>query len=127
MKVSTKHEAGQVSAKFLVDLGGDYTGQPLTVRLEDSNGLIATQYLGAIPPAGTSGKKWKFKSKADGIQKVQIVDKRLSVGAFQMKLKAKHWFASDDATDDADATILTVRVGTQCYMHEATVKTDDPF
>jgi hypothetical protein len=126
IKVKTKKEAGQVTAKFMLPLAGDYTGQPVTIRLEDSNGLIATQNVGPLPPLGSSTTKWMFKSKANGIQKVQLSDKRLKLGAFQVKVKAKRWFASDDATDDAESTILTIRFGAaECYSHEATSKQDD--
>jgi len=100
-------------------------GQPLVVRLEDSDGLIVQRYVGPVLPKGASGKKWQFKSKLDGLQKVDIIDKRVSLGAFQVKVKAKRWFTSEQADDDAEGTILVLRFGTQCWSHEATLKIDD--
>jgi hypothetical protein len=100
--------------------------QPVTVRLEDGDGLIAQRYIGPVAPKGTSGKKWQFKSKLDGVQKIDIVDKTATLGAFQVKIKAKRWFSAEAADDAPEGTFVIVRVGGPCFSHEATKKIDDP-
>ncbi|HLY37960.1 MAG TPA: hypothetical protein VKU61_07990, partial [Candidatus Binatia bacterium] len=110
-------EAGQLKVKALLPLSG-YTGEPLTVRLDDTDSTpIVQQAIGGLTGAGT---KWQFKTKALGVQKVQL--KRKQVGLWQLSLKTKGWFTDAAANDTAANTRFTVNVGTQCFTHPATAK-----
>jgi hypothetical protein len=122
--VKTKGEKGQLGAKMLIPLPG-YADTPVTVRLDDGDSQpIAIRSLSALPAAGKSGKLWRFKSKS-GLTQVQLknLDPKLP-GTFQLLVKAKAWFAAAAADDSAANTRVTVTIGGQCFMHEATKKTD---
>src|SRR5262249_24092500 len=70
--VKTKNEIGKLPAKMTIGLG-PYTGAPVVVRLDDTDTQpIALRTLATVPPFGSSGTKWKFKTPADGLQQVQI-------------------------------------------------------
>ena len=49
---------------------GPYTGAPVVVRLDDTDTQpIAQRSLATLPPSGSSGTKWKFKSRLDGLSR----------------------------------------------------------
>jgi hypothetical protein len=123
--VVARNEAGKVSATMQIALAG-YHGEPVTATLTDSDSpSIATQTLATLPPSGSSGKKWRFKSTLDGLQNVQLKDlSPRKPGQFKLNLKAKHWFSSADANQPAAVTFLTVQVGNVCFTHVTTKKTD---
>ena len=74
MKVAVRHDAGKLSAKMVIDLSA-YMGEPVSVRLDDqdSPSPIARRVVGPLPPQGTTGKRWQFKSQS-GLQKVKLRD-----------------------------------------------------
>jgi hypothetical protein len=124
--VKTRNDAGKLTAKMLIALGS-YGGEPVTVRLDDGDSQpIALRSLLTVPPLGASGTRWRFKSKSNGIQKVQL--KSLGPkqpGMSQIVVKARGWFTAGAANDTATNTRLTITVGgVECYTHEATKKTD---
>jgi hypothetical protein len=104
---------------------GSYAGEPVTVRLDDTDTQpIAARAFVSIPPFGSAGTRWRFKAK-DGVQKVQLKDLGAShPGMFQLVVKAKHWFTAAAANDVAENTHLTVTIGAQCFTHVVTKKTD---
>lgn len=120
--VRTRNEAGQLIVKAELPLGTFDENVPVTVRLDDTDSTpLALQAVSGLPPKGQSGTKWQFKTKAPGLQKVQVKDR--GGGQYKLLVKAKGWFTSAAAnqTDPAD-TQLTVTVGTQCYTRAATTK-----
>lgn len=120
--LKTKGELGLLSARFAIPLSG-YTNEPVTLRLDDGNSTpIVRRSLDPLPPLGASGRKWQFKSKGDGLRKVQLL--RLSPGQFKVAAKAKRWFAAAAADQPAAATELTLTIGTQCFRRAATRKID---
>jgi hypothetical protein len=123
--VKTKNEIGKLTAKMVIALGS-YGGEPVTVRLDDGDSQpIAERSLLTLPPLGTSGTKWRFKSKSDGLQQVQLKTLTKQPGMSQIVVKAKRWFTAGAANDLPANTLLTVTIGSsQCYTHEATKKTD---
>jgi Tol biopolymer transport system component len=125
IKLKTKNGAGQLTAKLTIALA-DYAGEPVTVRLDDTDSSpIASEMLATVPPKGSRGNLWQYKVKTDGLQSVQL--KSLAPrnpGRFQVKIKSKRWFSTDDANRPAEETTLTVLIGSSCYSQEAKKKTD---
>ncbi len=122
--VKTKGEKGQLGAKMLIPLGV-YNGEQVTVRLDDGDSQpIAERSLREVAPSGKSGKLWKFKSKA-GLTQVQLksLDPK-QPGMFQLAVQSKKWFTAAAANDTAANTRVTVIIGSQCFMHPVTKKTD---
>jgi hypothetical protein len=121
VKVVTRNGKGQLNAKLAIDLG-TYVNEPVTVRLDDTvaSGIVVSRLV-LLPPAGKSGKLWRFKSKADGLQLVQL-KKLKTPGEFQLVIKAKRLFTT--AADTAANTRLTVTIGGQCFTHTVTKKVD---
>jgi Tol biopolymer transport system component len=121
--VKTGNDAGLLVAKFSAMLPG-YAGDPVSVRLEDDDSTpIAFQALGPIPALGTSGTKWKYKSKSPGVQTVKVIY-RASTDTYKVVVKAKQWFTAAAANQPAAATRVTITLGTQCFTHPATTKLD---
>ena len=55
---------------------GAYTDEPVTIRLDDiDSSPIAVRALGALAPRGAAPfRRWQFRSKANGIQRVLLKD-----------------------------------------------------
>ena len=123
--VKTKKDIGQVNAKMVIALGA-YGGEPVSVRVDDGDSQPLVQRLIAtVPPSGSSGTKWQFKSKLDGLQQVALKDLGPKhPGMFQLQVKAKRWFTAAAANGTVANTRLTVQIGAQCFTHLATKKTD---
>jgi len=124
--VVTKNGAGKLSVRATLSLGS-YTNEPVTVRLDDGDTQpIAKRLIPSLPPGrGTPPKKWEFKTKADGLQKVTLRPVHNAPGQFKLSVKAKHWFAFTGGADQpAASTSATVRIGAQCFTHAATKKLD---
>ena len=125
VEVTTRKGAGKLTAKMVIPLGA-YTGDAVVVRLDDGDSQpVALRSLVTLPPFGKSGKTWRFKSKVDGVQQVQL--KSLAPkqpGMFQLVVNAKRWFTAGAANDTAASTRFTITVGGQCFTHVATKKTD---
>ena len=120
--IKTRNEAGQLSVKTVLALGS-YAGEPVSVRLDDGDSApIVRQTIGGLLPVGSSGTSFRFKTKALGVQQVQL--KAAGPGAFKLGIKAKHWFTAAAADDTAANTRLTVTIGTRCFTHAATAKKD---
>ncbi|HYR96819.1 MAG TPA: hypothetical protein VEM57_08780, partial [Candidatus Binatus sp.] len=123
VKVTAHNDAGRIGAKMVIDLAG-YATEPVTVSLSDTDTpTIASQSVGALAPLGTSGRKWQFKTRADGVQKVALQNLAPSqTGKFKLSVKAKRWFTAAAANQSAPNTVLTVRIGNLCFGHAATRK-----
>jgi len=118
VKVKAHDGAGTLAAKLNLTLPGGYTNEPLTVDLADTSGPLASQSVTLLSPVGHSGTKWKMKTKRDGIQKVMLKGIKSAPDQFQLKVKAKHFFAA--ANDTPANTRLTVTLGGRCFAHAAT-------
>jgi len=125
VKVTTHNEAGAIIAKMVLPLAG-YSTEPVTVSLSDSDtATIASQSVGTLPPQGSSVKKWQFKTRADGLQKVALQNLApRQPGMFKLSVKTKHWFTAAAANQGASDTTLTVEIGDLCFAHAATRKVD---
>jgi YVTN family beta-propeller protein len=125
VKVATRNGAGQLKAKMNIALSS-YGGENVTVTLSDADTpTIATQTIGPLPPAGTSGTKFRFRTTADGVQRVEL--KNLAPkqpGTFRLTVKTKRWFTAAAANQPATSTDVTVQIGTLCFPHAATKKID---
>ncbi|RMF21216.1 MAG: hypothetical protein D6760_09955 [Deltaproteobacteria bacterium] len=121
--VKSKKASGIVRVKMLVELGV-YSGEPVLVRLDDSDSTpIAIESIPTVPARGKSGKKWLYKQRDDGIQKIMIKDRtKKSPATFLIVVKSKHWFSSAAANQAAAATDFTAVIGDRCFRHEATKK-----
>jgi hypothetical protein len=120
--IKTKKEAGMLSATLPIALAS-YAGEPIVIRLDDLDSQpIVQRGLPTLAPLGHSGKSWQFKSKAPGLQKVQL--KEIAPGSFKISVKTKGWFSFNDANEAPSMTRLTVTIGGQCFAHPATKKTD---
>jgi hypothetical protein len=115
----------KLRSKATVTLGA-YAAEPVNLEFFDTdNQPLADQQFATLAPLGSSGKKWRFKTKLDGIQKVQITDKtKKAPGSYQIKVKAKRWFPGAWAADPPAQTVLRITVGTQCFRQTATKKRD---
>ncbi len=120
IKVTTKRNAGKLSAKFVVRLA-DYNNENVTVRLDDGDGLIVTQNVGALTAQGQSGTRWKLKLKGNGLRLVALTDKGAQM---RVKFTAKKWFTAAAANQSAASTRLTITIGPQCFTHAVTQKID---
>ena len=85
-------------------------------------GVGVLQSVGTIPPKGSSGTRWLFKTKTPGVQKVLVKD--MGGGQYKVLVKAKKWFSPAAANGTAATTQLTLTVGTQCVTRAATSKID---
>jgi len=123
--VRTRNDAGRLSARMMLPLD-DYAGQAVTVTLADGNSpAIASAALGSLAPLGVTGRRWQFRSTADGLQKVVLKSAALREHAgYKVQVKAKHWFTAADADEPAESTELTIQIGTACFRHVATKKVD---
>jgi hypothetical protein len=125
VQLKTAKAAGQMDAKFILDLAG-YVDEPVSVRLDDGDSTpIAVRQLGALSPvgAGVPVRQWRFKSKARGLQDLQL-KRRKTPGEYQLHVKAKRWFTAAQANQPAASTTLTVSIGTECFSRVVTKKTD---
>jgi hypothetical protein len=121
--IITKKGAGKLSAKMSIPIGS-YTNEPVTVRLDDTNTQpIVKRRIQSLTPSGNPPNKWQFKSKADGLQKILLRPDATQPGSFKLVVKAKRWIPSN-ADQNAASTDFTVSVGSQCFAHPATKKTD---
>ena len=97
--------------------------EPLHVRLDDTDSSpIGERSLGALPPKDAPFRKWQFKSRAAGPQKVLLKD--LGGGQFKLTVKAKRWFTAVQANQVAADTRLTVIIGGECRGMALTRKSD---
>lgn len=121
--VNTRRDAGYLSATLLVPLAS-YGGEAVTIALRDGNSSpIAIQGLGALAALGSSGKKWRFKSRGSGVQYVTLQNLGpRRAGVFKVTVRAKHWFTATAADQPAASTVLTVQIGTTCFTHAVTRK-----
>jgi hypothetical protein len=121
--VRTRNDAGQLLVKAELALGG-YVDEPVTVRLDDFDSApLVLQAVAALPPAGMSGTKWRYKATPPGLQKVELKEK--DPGVYQLTVKSRKWFPTAAANGDTTNTRLTVTIGTQCFTRLATLKVDD--
>jgi hypothetical protein len=120
--LTTKKDAGKLVATMKVDLGA-YAGEPVTVRLDDSDSLpINSQDLANLPAVGTLNKFFKFTKKGDGLVKVALQKIVKQPGRYRLTLGAKKWFTSAKANQPAASTFLTVTIGSQCFTLPVTKK-----
>jgi hypothetical protein len=130
--VTTKKEAGKLSAHVTIQPFTSYAGQPIEVRLDDGDTRpIARRRVAVLAPSGNSGLKWQFKAKGDGLQRIVLKDASKRVGGtpgtgayFDVVIKAKRWFSAAAANQPAGTTRLTVKFGDQCFTAWATKKKD---
>ena len=123
--VKTVRGVGLLSAKLTLPLAA-YEGEPVTVRIDDADSAPVVQAaVATVPPSGDSGKKWLYKSSANGLQRVSLVSlEPRRPGEFKVKVKARRWFSAAQANGPAAETHVTVLVGTRCFTSTATVKVD---
>lgn len=123
--VRTKDDAGLLRASMEIDLAG-YDGEPVTLSLSNGDGsIIATRELGPLRAAGPSGRKWRFRSLADGIRLVGLTNRApYEQGKFRLEIQARRWFLAAAAPQSADETLLTVQIGQLCFVRSATSKID---
>jgi hypothetical protein len=121
--VKTKRNAGLLTASWTMNLGS-YGGQPVAIRLEDSDpSPIVQARLGALEPHGKAPvKMWRFLSSGDGLRNLTLKD--LGGGQFKLTVRATHWFSAAAANQPAANTNLTVTIGGTCFSHVVTKKTD---
>jgi hypothetical protein len=119
--VKTRREAGVLVARMAIPLDG-YGGEPVTVRFSDSDPIAAAD-VGPLPPKGTKGTKWLFKTKTPGLQLVSLKDDTAKhPGMFKLTLRAKEWFTAAQANQPAASSLLQVTIGDQCFGHPVTKK-----
>jgi len=126
VKVTARNDVGRVNAKMTVKLPAGYSGESVTVSLSDSDTpTIASQALGALPPLGSSGTRWQFRTTATGVQKVALhkLGGKLP-DSFKLSVKTRSWFSAAAANQSAPNTLLTVQIGNRCFTHAATRKVD---
>jgi hypothetical protein len=125
VRVTAHNDAGRIRAKMKIGLAG-YESEPVTVSLSDGDTpTIASQSVGTLPPLGTSGKRWKFRTVVDGVQKVVLHDLGpRQAGTFDLSVRTRRWFTAAAANQSAANTVLTVQIGNRCFTHAATRKVD---
>jgi hypothetical protein len=121
----TVRQAGQLNARLTVPLAA-YAGEPVTVRLDDTDSSpIVVETVATLPPKGARGNMWQYRVTSDGLRSVRLKNlaPRLP-GRFQVQVMARRWFSTQDANRPAPETTLTVSIGNNCYSHGATRKMD---
>jgi Tol biopolymer transport system component len=119
--VRTRNGAGQLRLRADLPLS-TYTGAPVSVRLDDGDSApIALQSVGDLLPKGASGRRWQFRTKASGVHNVLLREKN---GVYAVTVKTRRWFSAAAANQSANATRVTLTIGTQCFTRTATVKID---
>jgi hypothetical protein len=130
VSVVTHKEAGVLSVqRFLVDPQTPYVSQPIEVRLDDADTTPIARRSVALAPFGSSGLRWAFRSKANGLQKVVLRDVSSNDGLapgsrYQLTVKAKRWFSAAAADEAAGSTFVTVKLGDECFAAAVTGKKD---
>ncbi len=122
-KVTIRRTKGMLRARLRVPLGA-YSNEAVAVRLEDEDGVIATRNVGALAPVGRSGKAWKFRSKAAGLQSIRLTKgPRSNPGLFKATVDARAWLDATSANGTAADTTFTLTIGGRCF---ATQLSADP-
>jgi hypothetical protein len=125
LTVKTKREAGSLNVRLVIPLGA-YTGEAVAVRLDDSDSTpIVQQAVGELPAKGKSGKRWQYKVKPKGLQRVTLTDLGAhQPGMFRVVVKASKWFSAGAANQSAADTRLTLSLGDQCFTRVVKKKID---
>jgi hypothetical protein len=125
VKMVAARDAGVLKIKLALPLG-TYNGEPVIVRFADTDSdPIASQDVGSLPAKGASGKKWLFKTKDPGIQKMSLKDRsNKTPGEFRLVASTKDWFTSAAANQPAASSRVTVTFGARCFGHVVTKRKD---
>ena len=125
VKVRTIRNVGRLALKLVIDLES-YDGEPVSIRLDDSDSSpIATATIPTVPPVGSSGKRWLHVTSGDGVHKVLLVNLApRQAGKFKLIVRARRWFEADDADKPQGETSVAVTIGGRCYGRIATLKVD---
>jgi hypothetical protein len=119
--VKARRDAGVLRARFTIPLLS-YSDEPVRVRLDDDDSHIASASVGVLAPVGSSGTRWRYRLRADGLRTVVLKD--LGGGNFLVKIRARRWFTASRANASAANTRLTITIGSQCFTQVATRKVD---
>ena len=76
------------------------------------------------PPPFRNETRWRFKTKALGLQKVQVKLLPKTPGKALLTAKAKQWFSAAAANRPTAETLLTVTIGSGCSSSPVTKKID---
>ena len=78
-----------------------------------------------MSPVGHSGKKWRYKVKGDGLNKVILKDRSpAETDVLAVTVKSKGWFSAAAANEAVANTRLVIALGRQCFSLVATAKVD---
>jgi Tol biopolymer transport system component len=113
--VIMRPKKGVLRARLRLPLD-QYAGEPVSARLEDADGVIASRSVGALAPIGRNGRTWRFQSKAAGLQKLRLSKTSArNPGAFTATVQARGWFDATSANGGAPDTTFTLTIGGRCF------------
>jgi hypothetical protein len=118
--VNTKRDAGKLTVKMELPLAA-YSNESVGVRLTDSDSLIVSRNVGVLTPKGSSGDKWEYKIRGNGLRKVSLRDLGSTL---QINVTAKRWFSAAKANEPAATTRVIITIGNQCFAHVVTRKVE---
>ncbi len=121
VRMKTTHDVGRLAVRLLLPLDA-YHGEPVTLRLDDRQGLVARQTM--VAPAG-GGTRWTLRGRPPGVTWLRLADRGPGhTLRFRLRATAARWFRAARARDTATGTRLTITVGDRCFAHPVTAKID---
>ena len=104
-----------------------YAGEPVTIQLADSDSdpIVLTGVGVPLPARRQTGKMWTFTSKTDGVKRVSLVDDtEKHPGMFKIAVATRSGSPRRRRTAPRPIPSSTVTIGSQCFSHSVTKKTD---
>ncbi|MBY0274234.1 hypothetical protein K2Z84_02745 [Candidatus Binatia bacterium] len=125
LAMRTKKDAGVLTVRMSIPLGS-YAGEPVSIRVADGDSdPIALSSVGTLAAKGKTGRSWGFSSKTDGVKRVSLLDDtKKHAGMFKITASTKKWFTAAQANQPASSTTVTITVGSRCFSHVVTKKSD---
>ena len=123
--MNTVDGAGVLSVRLTVPLDS-YGGEAVELRIDDPDSTpIARRRVSGLAPRGRRGNHWlyRFPDPSQPRIRIQDVSRRLP-GHHRISIQARRWYDAGDADYPADETMLTIQVGSECFVHPVTRKLD---
>ncbi|HEV7731174.1 MAG TPA: hypothetical protein VGR62_03385 [Candidatus Binatia bacterium] len=111
-RVTVRTRSRGVTARMTIPLD-DYTDQPVTVRVEDRDGVIALQNVGALAPRGDGQRSFVFRGRGEGLQRI-VLRRTGDPGLYSLRVNARRWLDAARLNRGAGDTRIVVTIGDGC-------------
>jgi Tol biopolymer transport system component len=110
-RVTIRLRGRSVSARLATPLQ-EYVDQPVTIRLEDGDGVIAMETVGALKPRGKAQRSFVFRKRGDGLRRVVLI--KDANGGYAVRISGRRWIDLARLNRGAGETRLVVSFGEAC-------------